>query len=253
MDVAAFNKRFERLKAKFRRTAYLPRLGAGNRWTHFGGSPLMFPGEAWPACQQCHRPMIFLLEFELSALPKQPPGDGVLQMFFCSNEPGGCKTYSPFSGTQFVRIASGALTRRPIPPGVTMQADRSIVGWEAVEDFPSLEEHAALGLEFDLDYRKMKVRIRCREIGFDESDLEIDQASPDVLVPTQPESKLFGWPFWVQRAKYPGCPECGRRMDVIVQLASHRGVEIMFGDVGIGHISQCADHPHVLAFGWQGG
>ena len=35
-------------------------------------------------------------------------------MFFCSNEPGGCKTYSPVSGTQFVRIASGAY-RRPSP------------------------------------------------------------------------------------------------------------------------------------------
>lgn len=57
--------------------------------------------------------------------------------------------------------------------------------------------------------------------------------------------ELGGWPHWVQGIEYPGCPQCGCRMELVFQLDSMDNVTHRFGDEGIGHITQCPDHPEV--------
>lgn len=39
-------------------------------------------------------------------------------------------------------------------------------------------------------------------------------------------------------------------MQLVFQLDSEKGLPFMFGDVGIGHVTQCAEHKDVLAFAW---
>ena len=65
--------------------------------------------------------------------------------------------------------------------------------------------------------------------------------------------KLRGWPAWVQSVEYPSCPECGRRMELLLQIDSEQNLPYMFGDAGIGHITQCPEHRDQLAFGWACG
>ena len=105
---------------------------------------------------------------------------------------------------------------------------RAITGWTAVTDLPGWEELQALGVE----------------LSYEEAD-----ALADGDVPHAGE-KLGGWPLWVQGVEYPACRRCGRAMAPLFQLDSERGIPWMFGDAGVGHITQCPEHPDELAFGW---
>ena len=39
-------------------------------------------------------------------------------------------------------------------------------------------------------------------------------------------------------------------MDLVFQLDSEKNVPFMFGDAGVGHITQCPTHKDVVAFTW---
>jgi hypothetical protein len=42
-------------------------------------------------------------------------------------------------------------------------------------------------------------------------------------------------------------------MRLVFQVDSEDNVPHMFGDAGIGHLTQCPDHKDVLGFGWACG
>jgi hypothetical protein len=253
MDVDTFVERFAPWRAKHMRTAYVPRLAAGDARSRFGGEPDMLPGEAWPACTSCKKPMRFLLQLDLASLPKRPGGEGLLQLFYCSTDAGDCETWRAFSGAQLARLVDGRLERRRLPEGVEAANDQAIERWDAVADYPSAEDHRALGIGYEYDFKAKTVRIQCPEIGLDDAGLDIDKYGAEAISSASEGDKLFGWPHWVQGAEYPNCPECGARMEHVFQLDSDQGAGLMFGDCGVGHITQCPKHPNVLAFGWACG
>jgi hypothetical protein len=100
-----------------------------------------------------------------------------------------------------------------------------VVGWIPVPDLPDFFEMEALGVD----------------VG--------EPSDEETPFPYAGE-KLGGWPRWVQGIEYPSCPGCGTRMELILQVDSERTLPTMFGDMGIGHLSQCPTHPEVLGFGW---
>ena len=67
--------------------------------------------------------------------------------------------------------------------------------------------------------------------------------------------KLGGYPRWVQGVEYPTCRRagCGETMRLVFQIGSEDNIPLMWGDCGIGHITQCPTHTGVLAFGWACG
>jgi uncharacterized protein YwqG len=73
---------------------------------------------------------------------------------------------------------------------------------------------------------------------------------PEAISIAKNGDKLGGWPYWIQGAEYPDCPECGARMEVVFQLDSNNNLPFMFGDVGCGHITQCPRHKDVVTFAW---
>jgi uncharacterized protein YwqG len=197
--------------------------------------------------------MRFLLQLELAALPMRPPGAGILQLFYCATDDGACETWSPTAGANLARLVDGALVVRLPPDGLAPEQERSIVDWEEIGDVPNSQEHEELGLHFDYDFAKKQVRVTCPEINFDEASLDIDAYSAEAVASAEAGDKLFGWPHWVQGAEYPSCPRCNGRMNLVFQVDSEQGVDVMFGDLGVGHITQCPKHPDVLAFGWACG
>jgi len=62
--------------------------------------------------------------------------------------------------------------------------------------------------------------------------------------------KLYGWPHWIQSVEYPFDRKTGSRMELLFQIDSNVNLAHMFGDVGIGHLTQSKDNPDELAFGW---
>ncbi len=226
--------------ASAERAAYRPVVEAGDgelTASKFSGLPWLRPGEAWPACPHCSRPMQLMVQLDLASAPvgaAVKPASGLLQFFYCTDQEQVCEAnhdgWEPFSSTHLLRVV------RPDGPGLALASSpvagafeaQRIVGWHEQADLPHWEEHEPFDVELD--------------------DEELDALS-NAGFPLDGD-KLRGWPCWIQGAEYPNCPDCGTRMDLLFQIDSENNLPYMFGDSGCGHITQCPNHPQVLAFGW---
>ena len=250
---------FEPWRARHRRTAWQPVTGAeasvpSLSW--FGGGPIMQAGQTWPTCAHCRQPMRFMLQLDLSTLPAEHGfglREGLVQLFYCSTDDGNCETWAPFSGAQEARFSGKAGTEVAAPEGVDPFPKRVISGWKAVADYPSPQEHDELGVTCDYDFQNELVTVACPSLEIRLESLDIDLEVAECIATAQGGDKLAGWPFWIQGAEYPSCPECSARMHLLFQLDSEDHLPYMFGDVGCGHLTQCPNHPKILAFGWACG
>jgi uncharacterized protein YwqG len=245
-------KAFAAWRARHMRRAWKPVcIDGGTNTARFGGSALL-GRESWPACAGCRNPMQLLLQLPLASLPGNVVrGDGLLQAFYCSRDDGRCETWAPFSGAHLVRLVREPLNDVASPLGRDAFRLRSVVSWNELADYPHVEEHERLGLIYEHDFERKLVRVTCAELGIDVPDLDQDIA--EVISDPAAGDKLGGWPLWIQQPEYPSCPRCARQMAFVFQIDSGDVVyphPRMFGDGGIGHITQCPDHPDVLAFGW---
>ena len=226
--------------AHLRRRAYQPVVEPGDGVatdSKLGGTPYLPAGQDWPLCGNCKRPIALVAQLNPSQLPeplRKIYGPDLIQLFYCTSDDPDCASdaegWAPFSACSLARQVAvagdpAAPTRRPeheLEPKV-------IRGWTVVDDYPGWEERRRLGVE----------------LSDDEADLA-DELTHD-------GEKLSGWPHWIQGIEYPSCPECGKTMRLVFQIDSGGHVDINLGDVGCGHLTQCPDHPGVLAFGWACG
>ncbi len=93
------------------------------------------------------------------------------------------------------------------------------------------EEYGQLGIELDLD---------------DVCELMEEKR---IGLPVE-KDKLYGRPYWVQSAEYPFDRKTGKRMELLFQFDSEDNLPYMFGDAGIGHLTQSLDNENELGFGW---
>lgn len=242
---------FAAWRAKHARRAWRPVVEEGGelRGARFGGAALLADNEDWPSCVTCRRPMQFFLQFPLSSLPPGTAhGEGILQLFYCSTDDGACETWWPFSGTHLVRLLTAPSAVVAHPLNLRPMRPRAVTGWTELVDYPHPEEHPSLGLTYDYDFQRKRVSVSAPSFGIEVRDLGFDAA--ETIGDAVQGDKLGGWPAWVQSVEYPACTVCGREMALVFQLDSENNVDHMFGDAGCGHITQCREHPEVLAFGW---
>lgn len=229
--------------APYRRATWIPEVadGAGAPdGSRFGGGPWLRAGETWPACGECGRPMQMFVQLDARGLP--PEGaraleGGLLQLFYCtSTDPqceDDCEAWAPFARSTLVRLVprddvGGGAAAEPAPG---MFPARRITGWTEGVDYPNGEELESLGVELaEEEWNAL-------------ADGEVPQGG----------EKLLGWPHWVQGIEYPDCPACGTRMELLFQVDSEQNVPWMFGDMGIGHVTQCPRHRDQLTFAWACG
>ena len=142
--------------APLSRSAWRPRTGPavpGAR-SKFGGLPLLRPDESWPCCAHCHQPMQLFVQLDSGDLPAeagQPFGDGVLQVFYCTNMEEECEVlcqaHLPFSEASLTRVIprdqTGGFDALPvtIPDAFPEQ---SLTGWSRHNDFPDQQETVAI-------------------------------------------------------------------------------------------------------------
>lgn len=230
---------YEAWIARWARRPFTPRTREGDgpvTASKFCGTALLLPGEAWPVCPGCEQPMRLFVQLDLATLPPTlpyPHREGMVQLFYCTNADPLCEVdheaWQPFGKSTLARWLS---------PDDQARAAKAK---SAVED-PS-DEPAAMIMGWDQGPPELP--------GYEEEvdpppgDVEIDEA----LRPRSGD-KLGGWPSWVQGPEYPRCPRCKASMTVLLQLESNGLCHHQFGDLGAGHISQCPEHPDVVAFGW---
>ncbi len=240
IQTTAEQKLLERI-AKFKRTTWLPVVEkrTGSVLTSkFSGIPLLDKNESWPQCAHCHQEMQLFVQLNAQELPaeaQQAFGNGILQVFYCTNDEqeceSECEAYFPFAASTLLRIVDPATVDAKtldVSPVIDAFEEKVIIAWQANDDYPNCEELEEL--EIDL--------------SDEEAEMLYEQDYPKT------GDKLLGWPAWVQGIEYPECPDCGDRMKFIFQIDSEDNLDYMFGDVGCAHITQCEKHPERLAIAW---
>jgi uncharacterized protein YwqG len=226
--------------APYKRAAWLPKVEDGDGGvtdSKFAGTPWLGESEEWPRCANCGEPIQLFLQLNLARLPEAVRGEygeGLLQLFYCTNAEAQCKdeceAFFPFSRSVVVRLVTpgGDTNAAPAPEIGDALPPRLIVGWREADDYPNWDEGSLSGVELE--------------------EAEWEALEEDGY--PRLGDKLAGWPHWIQGVEYPDCPTCGERMRLVFQIDSRDNLPFDFGDVGCSHVTQCPTHKDVLAFGW---
>lgn len=225
---------------KYKRKAYLPKIvkneNSFSTRSKIGGFPYLRNKTDWPICPNCKKNMQLFLQLNLEDLPKKKD-NGLVQLFYCTTSKPLCESdmaaFFPFGKSVNCRKIEINSEPNEVNPIIDRTfEEKIIVDWETVDDYPHFEEYSKLGIELDLDddvYELMEQR----EIG----------------IPIE-KDKLYGWPYWVQSVEYPRDRKTGTVMELLFQLVSEDNLPYMFGDAGIGHLTESPDNQNELGFGW---
>jgi hypothetical protein len=245
-------------RLRHRRTAWRPVVG-GDRagLSQFGGAPALTTDEAWPNCGGCGEPIDLFLQLDGRDTPPGSPwhGPDLLQVFYCRACEVDHEGWAPFAASHLLRRVPAHV----VTAGGEEQTDlsrKAIVEWVPFDDLPATAEHDALGLRLQYDFKARQVAVRCDELGVFLPGLDLDAKDAEgreiaeAVSEAAAGDKLGGWPCWVQGVEYPACPSCGASMHLVFQIDSEDNLDHMFGDVGCAHVTQCPQHPDVLALAW---
>lgn len=223
---------------KFKHTAYLPittsEKSKFSAVSKMGGLPYLRNINDWPVCPNCNKHMQLFLQLDLKSLPEKKD-DGLLQFFYCTNEDPCCESdleaFFPFSKGSHARIIKVEGDSIKIEPMLDeLFPEKQITGWDAVDDYPHAEEYEHLGLNIHEDVVEHLQTTEIRE--------------------AVQGDKLFGWPYWVQSTEYPYDRQTENQMQLLFQIDSEYNLPYMFGDSGVGHLTQSPDNRNELGFGW---
>ncbi|EKF73436.1 hypothetical protein A11A3_13825 [Alcanivorax hongdengensis A-11-3] len=223
--------------AFYQRPSWRPRSGPAvpGALSKFGGAPLLMEGESWPCCGHCHQPMQLFVQLDSRDLPaaaSQPFGDGVLQVFYCTNMDEECEIVEqsnlPFSEATLCRVIPREHCHGfdALPAAIPDAfIEKSLTGWDRQVDYPGPTQLPTLAD----DELELLGRFGAARSG----------------------DKLLGWPLGQRPDAGPPCPCCDRPMRFVLQLDSLSTLPFMFGDDGCAHICQCPRHPQVATILWQ--
>lgn len=214
----------------------------------FGGIPYFEQGESWPVCAKCQKQEIFICQLDLRACPavRLPECYGLLSFFYCFNcfpwdapQPGWTvRNHQYASPEKAIVLAAPVLSEPGFFKKLMGRRTESIrcclINFELFDCYPQLDELDELG---DALERKM---LAGDDFGDNYYKL-IDQLTG--------KSDNFGtiiggYSQWIQ--SFPPdlkCKICGNWMRQLVQIGSHRDVNVMFGDAGCIYVSICDKHP----------
>ncbi|CAH0235730.1 hypothetical protein [Roseomonas sp. CECT 9278] len=171
----------------------------------FGGTPLVPPGFAWPACHACHGHMRYLCTIAEQAQARRH------LVFMCQNSPGMCDEWNPDSGGNAVLPCEGAdLLPADLPAqGNAIGAARHAARVETVE-----------------------------AAGYEDACARWAEAHPgrgrEVL------GQIGGAPDWLQGDETPACDHCGRALRFVARLEEgpEHGTAMNFGG-GAAYLFAC--------------
>jgi hypothetical protein len=246
-DVSASTARVMQAMLNATRAAWVPVADEGEGGvaaSRFGGRAALRRGELHaPLCRACSRAMPLWLQLDLVSLPSDAKAVlpealrcGLFQLFYCTREDCECADCGAFPVNTVVRfhaIDGGEFLGEADPAD---HPAKLIRGWRERAEIPVGGEGMAQ-----------------RGEGVTADDLDEFYNRPnslDAMLPLD-RDKLLGWPDWVQGVWYPDCPDCGKPMAYLLQIASNDHVDFMFGDSGVGHVLFCPEHLKRATFLWQ--
>ncbi|HEY9841948.1 MAG: DUF1963 domain-containing protein [Candidatus Sericytochromatia bacterium] len=214
----------------------------------FAGTPWLKTADDWPVCPNCEGPMQMFVQLNTADLPAALAGHfgtGLIQVFYCTNDDplceDDCEAYFPFSKAVIARRVEieGESAVATLPDGAFPA--RQITGWQQMDnELPGMSESETWCQEQGLPLSEAESEALWARENYEQFSSSLGD-------------KVGGWPHWIQGPEYPGCPQCGTAMQMVIQIDSEDHLPYMFGDVGCAHLTQCPEHKDVLAFAWACG
>ncbi|MDP4145724.1 MAG: DUF1963 domain-containing protein [Bacillota bacterium] len=245
-----FTKKIE----KYKRKVWIPKIvneEISLTTSKFLGTPVITDSFNWPICPNCGKKMQFFMQLNVLELPDEFKSflgieEGLIQLFYCTTmeSPIGfdfskgspnfcdidCETYFPFSKSIHARVIKDFnLTTSNNFDTQSISQAKTIVAWEEKYDLPGIPDLESLGVE----------------VNEEVIDLIYESGYPLV------GDKIGGWPLWFQNSDYPTCPICKKKMRYLVQLDSEGNIPYVFGEYGVGLLTQCEEHKEILTFHWN--
>jgi hypothetical protein len=252
------------------------------------GKVRLAPGETWPTCPNCCKPMRLVLQLNLQELPSplnQQFGEGLLQLFCCESD------FEIHTGEYIPERLISTVSKSALIARIN-DADQTVI--ETFEsDYEETKEvviertlpcsmwaceafsNAQITRIIQLDKGSLDVLMPVMEdefpekqiVGWQESeeyphreelasfgvaleDQEIEFLDQSGLF-AQVGDKLGGWVCWAQAIEYPSCPICGQAMNQLVfQLESDPNASFPYphGGLGVGYLVQCPEHREQVTF-----
>lgn len=206
--------------------------------SHINGAPLLTDAAPCPHCGHCGQPMQLMVQLFASDDPRSPeeslPDGSCLQAFWCPSDcflEDGLGARNPFASAARLIVAGdhvsgGDAAKLPL-------AVSDIVGWEASLSAPHCMDDLLFGHEASADL----------------PDEWIDEYSAHDRV-ADSRTRLSGFP-WLCNGSWnveASCEECGRPMDMVLQIALESTDAAGFG--GNAWILMCAEHPWAPILRW---
>lgn len=203
----------------------------------FGGTPYLKEGESWPICQNCNEPLLLFAQINYETAPEKykgivKQGDGILQVFYCTNDCDCecCGDEELYTLVRFIPNVEIVLHNQEIkiPFKSEEYFTNKIVGWEERVNYPGWEELDDLGITLTEEEENILS--------------EINSLTGD---------KLLGYGFWVQWKRDCECPICHQDMVLALQIDCEDNVPYGFADGGCSYTLQCPNHPQEVFFIWD--
>lgn len=201
------------------------------RESHLAGPPFWPASEPWPVCGQCDRPLTFIGQLRLGNKgPLHTGTDHLITFHYCLH----CFAYGPDDASAYRLRRYSAPDTTPLettpPPSIE---DPGYTHWNPVPCRCSLQPTRSVPHWSDAESE-----LTGMDLGDDPWELYLAEAQAITGAPNV-ESRVGGYPDWIQSANWPHCPECGERMRLVWQLDSESEAGIMWGDTGRIYIFTC--------------
>jgi hypothetical protein len=252
------------------------------------GKAWFAPGETWPTCPNCQKPMRLVLQLNLQALPtplNQQFGEGLLQLFCCESDfeihtgryiqtlSGSVRSEAQVVGyinaagetvTEIFELDDSEVTETAIPEIYSCrlwacntfsssQLTQIVLpqGSSADVPVPAMEEDFPAKCIVGWQESQEYPQIDELASGIVLNDQETELVLQSELYP-QIGDKLGGWVSWAQTVDYPSCPICHQAMNQLIfqfeESTDSTNFPYPHDGLGVGYLVQCPEHREQLTF-----
>lgn len=205
--------------------------------TKIGGKPYLNDNDEIPICPACGDKMLLVAQIELSKAPKRFKAEGLLQIFFCKRhyefnfrtiDVPDTASLESFEGVDFTDSYRCEACN-----------SKDLEVYEEFRLYPLSRRYrcnkcgntnflGALKSEFVLNWVEYEYEVpNERELRkwFDWVDIDVERFDRKTLtirdlakIFNNPETKFGGYPCYVNKLEVPNCPECGKEMELYLQV-----------------------------------
>lgn len=199
----------------------------------FAGPAYAENGDKKMICPDCGNELSFVFQFRKSFDKNLKPQGPLYCVFYCFK----CMPIGrpeEETGQWQIRVY-----QNPDPnnflPGIGIDKTLKPCSTELARVF-SLPDYETIESDFP------EIAELCEDIDGEDPVGAFEEAGVEAGCEMEPFTSIGGYGKWIQGPAEQKCPKCGKTMELICQVDSESGADLMWGDAGCLYVFQCSQH-----------